>query len=88
MEIVEVTLYSRPGCHLCETAMAKLTDLSSELSSLAKIEINEISITSDPVLEKKYSDYIHVILINGEPHDFYAVDEARFVAAITELTQQ
>jgi len=85
MESVTVTLYSRPGCHLCESALTTLQGLREKLASLAEIEISEISIASDPVLEKKYSDYIPVILINDQPHDFYAVNEDRFIAAIEEI---
>ena len=86
MKKVEVTLYSRPGCHLCESAMTELQSLSQKLSDIAAIEIVEISITSDPTLEKKYSDYIPVILINNEPHDFFAVKEERFTEAIKALS--
>jgi glutaredoxin len=87
MKKVEVTLYSRPGCHLCEAAMSHLVEISKKLTPAIELEITEISITNDPVLEKKFSDYVPVIHINNEPHDFYAVNEERFIKAVQELTQ-
>jgi coenzyme F420-reducing hydrogenase gamma subunit len=82
MKKVEVTLYSRPGCHLCETALLQLEELSKKLSAVAEIGITEITITSDPSLEKKYSEYIPVILIDGQVHDYFAVNEERFTQEI------
>jgi glutaredoxin len=87
MKTAAVTLYSRPGCHLCEDAAVQLRELAVTLSGSAKITIEETSILSDPELEKKYSDYIPVILINGEPHDFFRVDPERFISAINSLPE-
>jgi glutaredoxin len=83
--MIEVTLYSRPGCHLCENALSQLQLIREEIAHEITFEINEISITDDPALLNKFSDYIPVIHINGQPHDFFKVDRVRFIKALSEL---
>ena len=57
-----VTLYSRPGCHLCEDARQLLVHLSPKF----RIEINEVDITSDPDLVRRYDIRIPVMVFpNG-----------------------
>ena len=56
----QVALYAKPGCHLCEDALALLTELSSEF----QITVQEIDIERDPGLFKKYFDQIPVLLID------------------------
>ena len=55
-----VILYSKPGCHLCEDALAQLNALSVEF----QIAITEINIESDPGLHKKFFDQIPVLVID------------------------
>ena len=44
-----------------------------------------ILIDGDKELEEKYGEQVQVILINGEPHDFFRVNPKRFKAALAEL---
>ena len=55
-----VVLYSKPGCHLCEIALGQLRDLRGEF----ELAIDEIDITTDDALFKKYFDKIPVLLID------------------------
>ncbi len=79
--MIEVSIYSRRNCHLCEVALGILEEIRSELN----FQIVKILIDEDPVLEEKYGEQVPVILINGQPHDFFRVDPERFRLAISKL---
>jgi len=79
--VIEVSIYSRANCHLCEQALDVLEQISVEIP----FTITKIFIDGDSELEKKYGEQVPVILINGKPHDFFRVDPKRFKAAIAEL---
>jgi len=55
-----VTVYSKPGCHLCEQTVALLNDLRAEF----QLTITEINIESDPGLHQKYFDQIPVLVVD------------------------
>ena len=56
-----VTLFSKPGCHLCEQAMAGLRRLRAEIC----FEIQERDIGSDEGLLRAYFDRIPVVTLDG-----------------------
>ena len=56
-----VVVYTKPGCHLCEDALALLRELRAEFS----LTIEEINIERDPGLHKKYFDQIPVLVIDN-----------------------
>ncbi|CAG0942352.1 hypothetical protein ANRL1_00905 [Anaerolineae bacterium] len=60
MTVHRVVLYSKPGCHLCEIAYQQLRDLRREF----EIAIDEIDITTDDALFKKYFDKIPVLIVD------------------------
>jgi glutaredoxin len=67
-----VTLYGRPGCHLCDDARAVLERLAAEL----RFVLEERDIEVDDATFKAYLERIPVILLDGEElYDFF-VDEA------------
>lgn len=78
-----VTIYSRHGCHLCESAIATLQSLQAELS----FEIEVIYIDGDEKLEKLYGEQVPVTLIGGEHHDFWRVDPERFRSSLEKHRQ-
>jgi hypothetical protein len=43
----------------------------------------EIDITTDPDLQRRYGEQIPVTLVDGAQHDFWRVDEHRLRAALT-----
>lgn len=59
-----VTLYSRPGCGLCDEARALLLRLGYDETSV-DIEFEEIDISSDPTLERRYLIEIPVVAVDG-----------------------
>jgi glutaredoxin len=56
-----VTLYSKPGCHLCDDARAYLDDLAST----ADFDLDEIDIRRDTDLFERYRYRIPVIVVDG-----------------------
>jgi hypothetical protein len=73
-----VTLYSRPGCHLCEDARAIVARVCADLGE----QFVEISIDDDPALLDEYGEEIPVTLVDGRRHDFWRVDETRLRTAL------
>ena len=56
-----VTIYSRPGCHLCEEA--KTAILSG--ASPDDFDLQEVNIDEDPRLAERYRDDVPVVLMAG-----------------------
>jgi glutaredoxin len=75
---VRVTLYSKPGCHLCEVAAAVVAEVTAELG----VGWTEIDITTDDELYKRWWEQIPVTLVDGAQHDFWRVDPDRLRAAL------
>ncbi|GAB2554384.1 glutaredoxin family protein [Kribbella endophytica] len=74
-----VTLYGKPGCHLCEDAQAIVAAVCAELG----VGWTEIDITTDPELFREYGEQIPVTFVDGRQHDFWRVDPARLKKALT-----
>ena len=75
----QVTLLTRPGCHLCEEARAVIERVTSDLG----VPWAERDITRSEADLKEYGEMIPVTLIDGVQHDFWRVDEARLRRALT-----
>ncbi len=68
----QVTLYGRPGCHLCDEARAALERIRGELP----FALVERDIETDETLLKAYLERIPVIALDGEELFDFFVDEA------------
>jgi glutaredoxin len=69
----EVTLYTKPGCHLCEDALAALRRLRAEVP----FEIRVRNIEQDETLLRAYFERIPVIAVDGvELCDHFLDEEA------------
>lgn len=73
-----VTLYGRPGCHLCDDARAVIVAVCAELGE----DYVEISIDDDPELQQRFAHEIPVTFVDGRQHDFWRVDPARLRRAL------
>ena len=60
--MIAVTIYSRPGCHLCDEmkALVRNASLSTPLA------LEEVDISLDPALEARYGLEIPVLMIDGK----------------------
>lgn len=70
--IATVTVFSKPGCHLCDEAMAVLRRLQGELA----FALQERDITADEALHRAYFERIPVIELDGEEVCEWFVEEA------------
>ncbi len=61
--VTEVVVYSRPGCHLCEEALAAIVALHGEGY---RFELREVDIESDELLLSRMLERIPVVELDGE----------------------
>jgi hypothetical protein len=74
-----VTLYGKPGCHLCDDAREVIAEVCGELG----VDWNEISILDDQDLFRRFGEQIPVTYVDGKQHDFWRVDPDRLRAALS-----
>ena len=70
----DVTLYSRPRCHLCEEAKAQIAPLLKEFGA----RLTEINIDEDPELRARYDYDVPVIFLGARKAAKHRVDIAQF----------
>jgi len=77
---LDVTLYSRPGCHLCEAAKAAIDPLLAEFGAA----LREVNIDLDPVLVERYGWDIPVIFIGSRKAAKHKVNVKQFRRQLQE----
>jgi glutaredoxin len=65
-----VTLYGKPGCHLCDDARTVVQQALAGRDAA----LDEVDVTLDPVLERRYGERIPVLAVDGEELFQYFVD--------------
>jgi len=70
----EVTLYTQPGCHLCEEAKAAMTPLLREFGAT----LREVNIDEDPALRERYGWDVPVIFLGARKVAKHRVDLEQF----------
>jgi glutaredoxin-like protein DUF836 len=71
--VIALTLYSRPGCHLCDEMKAVVQRVIAAARVTATVD--EIDISTDADLEERYGLEIPVLLIDGKKAAKYRVSE-------------
>jgi glutaredoxin len=61
MASIAVTLYSRPGCHLC----SEMKEIAYPVAQEMGCSVTDVDISTDPELEARYATEIPVLLVNG-----------------------
>jgi len=69
---VEVKIYSRADCHLCEDAKATIERVADEVDTAVTIE--EIDVDTDETLRAEYGDRVPYVFVDGWPAFKYEVD--------------
>ncbi|MGH2863457.1 MAG: glutaredoxin family protein [Solirubrobacteraceae bacterium] len=77
-----VVLYTRPGCHLCEDALA----LIEQVRTRVPFELEQRDIESDDEWFRRYLERIPVVEIEGHEAFELFVDERRFEQMLVELS--
>jgi hypothetical protein len=75
-----VTLVRKPGCHLCDDAQIVIEKVCGDLG----VRWEQKDITQDPQLHDQYWEQIPVVLVDGEQHTFWRVNEERLRKALTD----
>ena len=80
--MISLTLYSRPGCHLCDEMKAIVARVARGVQT--QVTIDEVDISTDADLEARYGLEIPVLLVDGKKVAKYRITEqelARLLAS-------
>ncbi len=80
---LEVTLYTKPGCHLCEEAKAAIAPLLREFQA----PLREVDIESDAALIARYAWDIPVLFIGMHKAAKHRVDVEQFRRQLQEAQE-
>jgi glutaredoxin len=69
--VIALTIYSRPGCHLCEEMKAVVDTVARSIP----LSLEEVDISTDPALEARYGLEIPVLLVDGRKAAKYRIAE-------------
>lgn len=73
-----VTVYSKPGCHLCVEAESVVGLVCAELN----LSWESIDISADAELLARYGEQIPVTFVDGRQHDYWRVSADRLRVAL------
>ncbi|PYU08349.1 MAG: hypothetical protein DMG33_01870, partial [Acidobacteria bacterium] len=76
----EVTLYTRPGCHLCEEAKAVIAPLLRESGAT----LREVNVDENPALKERYAWDVPVIFIGARKAAKHRVNAEQFRRQLRE----
>ena len=76
-----VTLYGKPGCHLCDDAREIVARVRAE----HPFELQEVDVSLDPVLLREYGERIPVLELDGEELFEFHVEEAALVQRVDRV---
>jgi glutaredoxin len=77
---LDVTVYTRSGCHLCEEAKAAMAPLLAEFGA----RLREVDIDADPVLRARYDYDVPVIFLGARKVAKHRVVAAQFRRQLEE----
>jgi len=69
--VITLTLYSRPGCHLCDEMKAVI----HRVAKSTPLQLEEIDISIDHKLEERYGLEIPVLMVEGKKAAKYRIGE-------------
>ena len=59
--MARVTLYGKPGCHLCDDAREAVERVRAQ----RPFELHEVDVSLDPTLHREYGERIPVLALDG-----------------------
>jgi glutaredoxin len=83
-ETLEVTLYTRVGCHLCEEARSQMAPLLLEFGA----RLREVDIDADPQLRELYNLDVPVIFLAGRKVAKHRLDLKKFKRQLQEARRR
>jgi glutaredoxin len=76
--MIEVTLYGKPDCGLCDEARAVVEAVRAE----RPFALREVDVSADPALYRDYGERIPVVAVGGVEAFEYHVDPHRLRAEL------
>jgi len=70
-QVITLTLYSRPGCHLCDEMKAVI----NRVAQSNPLRVEEIDISTSADLEERYGLEIPVLFVAGKKAAKYRIGE-------------
>lgn len=77
--MTRLTIYSRPGCHLCD----EMKEVVRRVSASVPLALDEIDISGDAELERLYGVEIPVLMVDGKKVAKYRIGESELVRVLT-----
>ncbi len=71
---LDVTLYTRLGCHLCEEAKAQMASLIREFGA----KLREVDVDADPKLREVYTNDVPVIFLGSRKVAKHRINPSQF----------
>jgi len=78
---VHLTMYSRPGCHLCE----EMKRVIERVTELVPLDLDEIDISPDEELTRLYGEQVPVLLIEGRKAAKYQLSEGELLRKLQQI---
>jgi glutaredoxin len=69
--MIALTIYSRPGCHLCDEMKAVVQRVAQSIP----LQLEEIDISTSSELEERYGLEIPVLMVEGKKAAKYRIGE-------------
>lgn len=79
--MIEVVVYSKPGCCLCDEVKAQLV----RLQKTTRFDWREVNILEDAQAFERFKEEIPVVFINGRKAFKFHLDENEFLRRVEKL---
>jgi hypothetical protein len=79
--VIALTIYSRPGCHLCDE-MKAIVDRTLRAAG-TPVRIEQIDISGNADLEAKYGLEIPVLMVDGRKVAKYRISDEELLRVLT-----
>ena len=79
---MRLTIYSKPGCHLCDEMKSLVHRVLARQSNLEDIPVDEIDISTDRELMDRYGLEIPVLMIDGKKVAKYRMSEEELMQMV------
>ena len=81
--MTRLTIYSRPGCHLCDEMKAVVRRVAASIP----LSLDEVDISGDAELERLHGLEIPVLMIDGKKVAKYRIEERELVRMVTRRAE-
>lgn len=80
---LQVTLYTRAGCHLCDEAKAQMAPLLAQFGA----PLREVNVDTDAELRAEYGNDVPVIFLGGRKVAKHRIDVEQFRRQLEEAAR-